>query len=83
MVAIGGLPVGVGLAGSLSARASIALMRASQAVAYLEGHAAVHPDDVKRISIPVLQHRLGSRDSGSAKNTRVALEDVLLNTPVA
>ena len=55
------------LAGSLSARASIALMRASQAVAFLENHAAVHPDDVKRIAIPVLQHRLGSRDSGSAQ----------------
>ena len=71
------------LAGGLSARASIALMRASQAVTYLKAHAAVHPDDVKRIVIPVLQHRLGSRDSGSIKNTRVALEDVLLNTPVA
>lgn len=71
------------LAGSLSARASIALMRAAQAVAYLQSHTAVHPDDVKRIAIPVLQHRLGSRDSGSVKNTHVALEDVLLNTPVA
>lgn len=70
------------LGGGLSARASIALMRAAQAVAYLENHQAVHPDDVKKIAIPVLQHRLGGRDSGSAKSTHVALEDVLMNTPV-
>jgi MoxR-like ATPase len=70
------------LGGSLSARASIALMRAAQAVAYLENHAAVHPDDIKRIAIPVLQHRLAGREAGSAKGIRVALEDVLLNTPV-
>ena len=71
------------LGNGLSARASIALMRAAQAVAFLENHAAVHPDDVKRIAIPVFQHRLSGRDQGSAKGTRVALEDVLLNTPVA
>lgn len=70
------------LGGSLSARASIALMRAAQAVAYLENHAAVHPDDVKKVTIPVLQHRLAGRDSSSTKSTRVALEDVLLNTPL-
>ena len=70
------------LGGSLSARASIALMRAAQAVALLENHSAVHPDDVKRIAIPVLQHRLGGRDAAGATNIRVALEDVLLNAPV-
>lgn len=70
------------LGGSLSARASIALMRAAQAVAYLENHSTVHPDDVKKIAIPVLQHRLAGRETGSSKSTRVALEDVLLNTPV-
>ena len=70
------------LGGALSARASIALMRAAQAVAFLENHAAVHPDDVKRIAIAVLQHRLSGRDPGSAKSSRVALEDVLLNTPI-
>ncbi len=67
----------------LSARASIALMRASQAVAYLENHNAVHPDDVKRIATAVLSHRAGAKDSGSSvKNVRAALDDVLLNTPV-
>ncbi len=70
------------LGGGLSARASIALMRASQAVAFLENHQAVHPDDVKKIAVPVLQHRLGGRDASGAKSTRVGLEDVLLNTPV-
>ena len=68
----------------LSARASIALMRASQAVAFLENHQAVHPDDVQKVAIAVLRHRAGARDSRSSfKNTIAALQDVLHTTPVA
>jgi MoxR-like ATPase len=39
-------------------RASIALFRASQAMAAIRGRAFVQPDDVKRIVGPVLAHRL-------------------------
>ncbi len=46
--------------GSLSARASIALMRAAQAAAWLEEAKAVHPDHVKRVAAAVLAHRLVS-----------------------
>ncbi|MCB1231786.1 MAG: MoxR family ATPase [Verrucomicrobiae bacterium] len=46
------------LGDGVSARGSIALMRAAQAAAVLEGHEAVYPDDVKRVAIPVLAHRL-------------------------
>ncbi len=46
------------LRNELSARASIALMRASQAAAFLAGHEAVFPDDVKRVAKAVLAHRL-------------------------
>jgi len=41
-----------------SPRASIALYRASQAVAAIRGRNYVEPDDVKNILAPVLQHRL-------------------------
>jgi len=41
-----------------SPRASIALCRASQALAAIRGHDFVLPDDVKRMAAPVLCHRL-------------------------
>jgi MoxR-like ATPase len=41
-----------------SPRASIALFRTSQALAALRGHEFVLPDDVKRMALPVLGHRL-------------------------
>ena len=46
------------LALGASPRASIALFRASQAMAALRGRQYVLPDDVKKIVSPVLQHRL-------------------------
>lgn len=41
-----------------SPRASIALMRASQALALLRGRDFVLPDDIKELAVPVLSHRL-------------------------
>ena len=41
-----------------SPRASIALFRTSQAMAALRGRNYVQPDDIKRIAMPVLAHRL-------------------------
>ena len=49
-----------------SPRASLALMRASQAVALLQGKAFVAPDHVKRIAVPVLAHRLVLRQNNDA-----------------
>lgn len=46
------------LALGASPRASIALFRASQAMAAIRGRTFVQPDDVKRIAAPVLTHRL-------------------------
>jgi MoxR-like ATPase len=39
-------------------RASIALVRIAKANAYLEGRGFVLPDDVKKLAIVVLQHRI-------------------------
>ena len=68
----------------LSARASIALMRASQAAAYLADHPAVYPDDVKRVAAPVLAHRLSSKEFQQAGAGSYAgiIEDLLRSTPV-
>jgi len=41
-----------------SPRASIALFRTSQALAAIYGRAFVQPDDVKRVALPVLAHRV-------------------------
>ena len=41
-----------------SPRASLALLQASKALALLSGRAYVLPDDVKRLAMPVLAHRI-------------------------
>jgi MoxR-like ATPase len=71
-----------GLWSGLSARASIALMRASQAAAYLDGRDVVYPDDVKRVVPAVLGHRLHSKTATNLANSRSAVSDVLMATPV-
>lgn len=73
-----------GLFQSISARASIALMRAAQAVAFLEGNPAVYPDDVKRIVGAVFGHRLGAGEmsSAGAASPETTIEEILANTPV-
>jgi len=48
-----------------SPRATIALLRSSQALAALEGREYVLPDDVKRLAEPVLSHRLILTTQGS------------------
>lgn len=46
------------LALGASPRASLALRRASQALAAVRGRTFVLPDDVKELALPVLGHRL-------------------------
>jgi MoxR-like ATPase len=41
-----------------SVRGSIALVRAAQAIAAIDGRAYVTPDDIKDVAVPVLAHRL-------------------------
>lgn len=69
-----------GIKQSLSARASIALMRAAQASAFLQGRPAVYPDDVKYIAPHVLGHRLRAANRGNAVDGLV--QKVLENTRV-
>ncbi len=63
----------------VSPRGSLALRRAAQARALLEGRSYVVPDDVKQLAIAVLSHRIVPRDPGedAGDRAREALKDVL------
>jgi len=73
---------GRGALQGISARASIALMRAAQAAAFLEGNSAVYPDDVKRVAAAVLGHRLGAGDGGGSMSPEALVDEVLRTTAV-
>lgn len=68
-----------------SPRGSLALRRAAQAQAFLEGRAYVIPDDVKGLAVPVLAHRVMLRgsDVGAEGHTgRRIVEEIVARTPV-
>lgn len=68
----------------VSPRGSIALMRAAQAAAYMNGHTAVYPDDVKAVLPNVFGHRLAAKEAGvgSVQQIRDCIEDILDQTSV-
>ncbi len=72
-----------GSRGCLSARASIAVLRAAQSAAYLAGAAAVYPDHVKMVAPAVLNHRLAVRENrGQAgPDAEQMIATVLRNAP--
>jgi MoxR-like ATPase len=59
-----------------STRAALALYRACQALAFVEGRDHVLPDDVKRLARPALAHRLLTRVSRTGRSTDAAEEVV-------
>ena len=67
-----------------SPRAALALARATQALAAIEGLAFVKPDHIKRLARPVLAHRLitnvEARVHGQAGE--VIIDDIVRQTPV-
>ena len=72
-----------------SPRASLALMRASQAQAYMLGRAYVVPDDVKAVVVSVLSHRImlrsGARSfdaAGDSADNEAVVRDILKRCPV-
>lgn len=68
-----------------SIRAGLNLYRASQALALLEGRDFVTPDDIKRLVIPVLAHRVLMKSLRSQTGKDAAdlfLQDVLSKTQV-
>jgi len=53
----------------VSLRGTLALMKASQAYAAIEGRDFVIPDDVKAVCVPVLAHRIISRSQNTIRIT--------------
>ena len=53
----------------VSPRGSLALMRAAQAWAVIDGRDFVLPDDVKAVAVPILAHRIISRSQGTIRLT--------------
>ena len=67
----------------VSTRAALGLVRAAQAMALAEGRDFVLPDDVQRLVVPVLAHRvLLRRGAASLDSSRRALEQVVAETPI-
>ncbi len=62
-----------------SPRASIAIMQASRAFAYLRGRDYVIPEDIVRLLIPVFEHRIVLRQETrvNRRSIRSVLEDVV------
>jgi len=67
-----------------SPRGSLALFRASQARALLEGRDYVLPDDIKALAEPALAHRslISSAGQSQGKDSRTFIAEILATTPV-
>lgn len=68
----------------VSPRGSIALMRASMGCALLDGRDYVLPDDVQKMLVPALAHRLVMQSQAyiQNKNAETVLSDILKSVPV-
>ena len=66
----------------VSPRGMLALMRAAQALALIQGRAFVVPDDVQRLAVPVLAHRVIARGyAAQAALSRQVVLDALAAVP--
>lgn len=67
-----------------SPRAALALFRAAQARAAMHGRDYVKPDDVKKLAVPVLAHRLLITEQSRLRgqDSEHIVESVVSNTPV-
>ena len=62
----------------VSPRGTLALLHASQSLAFLEGRAYVVPEDITRLAVPVCAHRLVlTRHIGRTAGQRVVMEDIV------
>jgi MoxR-like ATPase len=68
----------------VSPRGTLALFRATQALALAEGRAFVLPDDIKRLAHPVFEHRLVMTHAGTRgqRETQMILDEILEQIPV-
>jgi len=64
-----------------SPRALLALMRAAQALAAIRGRDYVIPDDVKKLAVPVLAHRMVMRGLGGRQNAEAFIRELTERLP--
>jgi MoxR-like ATPase len=73
-----------GLALGSGSRGALALVRGARAVALLEGRSYVTPDDIKRVALPALRHRVGlAPDAILEGRTTNELLNEVINTVAA
>jgi len=67
-----------------SPRGSLAISKLSKANAYLNGRDFVIPDDVKRVAVPALSHRLILKPEGwlRGESSKPIVEEILREVPV-
>ncbi|HWG47039.1 MAG TPA: MoxR family ATPase [Gemmataceae bacterium] len=65
-----------------STRAALALYRAAQALAFVEGRDYVVPDDIKRLASAVLAHRILTRTTRQDSSADEIIADILAQTPI-
>ena len=67
----------------VSPRGTMALLRASQAYAWIQGRDYVVPEDIKKVAGPVMAHRLVlSRGFGGAVTGKIKIEEILSKVSV-
>lgn len=67
----------------VSPRGTLALLHASQSLAFLEGRTYVVPEDIKRLAVAVCAHRLVlTRHIGRTAGQKVVMEDILRTVAV-
>lgn len=67
----------------VSPRGSLALMHAAQSYAWIQGRTYVVPEDIKKVAIPVMAHRLVlSRGFGNTTAAEKKIEEILNRTAV-
>jgi MoxR-like ATPase len=67
-----------------STRASVALLKGSRAIAFLQGRDFVLPDDVKKLALPCLVHRIRVKPEAEMENvtSKAIVERVLNSVPI-
>jgi len=66
-----------------SPRGSLGLFKCAQAAAAMDGRDYVIPDDVKKVLVPVLAHRMiGKADGLGGKGRQEILQDILQEVPI-
>ncbi|MBI4332793.1 MAG: MoxR family ATPase [Chloroflexi bacterium] len=69
------------IAVGVSPRGAVFLQRAAQASAAMEGRSFVTPDDIKKVALPILRHRIISRSSAQDASAN-SLESILNSIPL-